>query len=256
SNDLVIRDQVSWDESSGKVRATSCTFYGKIAVQELALTDPAPVLVQEALLNGICQSGLNLLPWTKKIIGFRHRTLFLKRLAEENQMFKDLPELSDDGLIKNLSDWLGPFLSGVKTASVLKQVDLDGALKSLFTWEQLQMIDRDAPTHFKVPSGSRIPIRYGDENGPFDSPVLAVRLQEMFGMTSTPAIAKGQVPLTLHLLSPASRPVQITQDLENFWARTYKEVKKDLMGRYPKHYWPDDPGSAKATNRAKPRTRS
>jgi ATP-dependent helicase HrpB len=160
--------------------------------------------------------------------------------------------VGDDALTYALADWLGPFLCGVTSAAGLKRVDIDAALKALFTWDQLKMVERHAPTHIRVPSGSTIPIRYADKNGALDSPVLAVRIQEIFGMDATPVIAAGQVPLTLHLLSPASRPVQITTDLAHFWAHTYQEVKKDLMGRYPKHYWPQDPHTAQATARAKP----
>jgi ATP-dependent helicase HrpB len=130
----------------------------------------------------------------------------------------------------------------------LARLDLRGSLNALLTWRQRQLLDRLAPTHWTVPSGSRRPIDYSG-----DVPVLAVRLQEMFGTTGTPAIADGRLPLLLHLLSPAGRPVQVTQDLAGFWRSGYPAVKKELMGRYPKHYWPDDPLTAQPTSRAKPR---
>ena len=124
---------------------------------------------------------------------------------------------------------------------------------ALLSWEDRQQIDAMAPSHIVVPSGSRIPLSYTDGSQILPSPVLAVRLQEMFGETRTPSVADGRIPVTLHLLSPAGRPVQVTQDLESFWKNTYQSVKKDLMGRYPKHFWPENPLTAVPTRRAKPR---
>jgi ATP-dependent helicase HrpB len=155
--------------------------------------------------------------------------------------------------METLSLWLGPFLTGVRSVRDLKQVDLAGALTALFSWDDRHQVDMLAPSHITVPSGSRIPLSYADNSQVPASPILAVRLQEMFGEIRTPTVASGRIAVTLHLLSPAGRPVQITKDLENFWKNTYKEVKKDLMGRYPKHFWPDDPLTAVPTRRAKPR---
>jgi ATP-dependent helicase HrpB len=216
------------------------------------LPAPDPEAVKSALIRGIRETGLQILDWRKKTMNFRERVIFLKGLAKACPDFARLPDVGNKALTERLADWLGPFLCGVTSAAGLKRVDLDAAVKALFTWDQLKTVDRHAPTHIRVPSGSTIPIRYADKNGPLASPVLAVRIQEVFGMAATPAIAAGRVPLTLHLLSPASRPVQITTDLAHFWAHTYQEVKKDLMGRYPKHYWPRNPHTAQATARAKP----
>ncbi len=155
--------------------------------------------------------------------------------------------------MERLPLWLGPFLSGVRSARDLKQVDLAGALAALVSWNDRQQVDTLAPSHITVPSGSRIPLSYTDGSQVLATPVLAVRLQELFGLIRTPAVANGRIAVTLHLLSPAGRPVQVTRDLENFWKNTYKEVKKELMGRYPKHVWPEDPLSAVPTRRAKPR---
>jgi ATP-dependent helicase HrpB len=132
-------------------------------------------------------------------------------------------------------------------------VDPAGALMAMLSWEDRQQVDTMAPSHITVPSGSRIPLSYTDGSQILSSPVLAVRLQEMFGETRTPAVAGGRIPVTLHLLSPAGRPVQVTQDLESFWKNTYQSVKKDLMGRYPKHFWPENPLTAEPTRRTKPR---
>ena len=227
--------------------------YGRLVLEEKPLSDPDPFAVQAALISGIRQAGLDILPWTGALQAFRHRVGFLRQQAGSDHKFDTLPDLSDQALTDSLEDWLAPFLDKITSAAGLRQVDLDTAVKHLLSWDQQQFVDTHAPTHVVVPSGSKIPVRYADENGPLASPVLAVRLQEMFGLMATPAIARGKVPLTLHLLSPASRPVQITRDLENFWNNTYADVKKDLMGRYPKHYWPEDPRAAVPTRRAKPR---
>lgn len=254
--EIKTEETVDWDETKRKVRAVETTSYGCINLNETQLPHPDPMAVQKAMIEAISVSGLEILPWSKTAIQFRHRVNFLKSHGHIVSVFADLPDLSDDGLTRTLDQWLAPFLTGIHSAAALKQVDLMGAIKALFTWEQIQWVETHAPTHITVPSGSRIPIRYGDENGILSSPVLAVRLQEMFGLMTTPTLAKGRIPLTLHLLSPAGRPVQITQDLENFWKTTYTEVKKDLMGRYPKHFWPEDPATAQATNRTKQKTRS
>ena len=154
----------------------------------------------------------------------------------------------DAALMDGLEEWLAPFLDGVSRRAHLERIDLSSALRALLPWDLKTRLDAEAPTHVEVPSGSRIPIDYDGEE-----PVLAVRLQEMFGLAETPRIAGGRLAVKLHLLSPAQRPVQVTQDLANFWRSTYAEVKKDLKGRYPKHYWPDDPLIAEPTARAKPR---
>jgi ATP-dependent helicase HrpB len=138
---------------------------------------------------------------------------------------------------------------GMKSRSDLERLNLADILASSLTWDQRRELDAYAPTHIQVPSGSRIPVDYSDPA----APVLAVRLQELFGLKETPRIAGGRIPLTLHLLSPAHRPVQVTRDLASFWQNAYFDVKKDLKGRYPKHYWPDDPFSAVPTNRTRPR---
>ena len=248
-----IQDIVDWDQASGSVKSVRQTLFGRIEVNQTPLPAPDPEAVKSALIRGVRQNGLQSLDWQKKTMNFRHRVIFLKKIADARPDFAQLPDMEDLALTDTLADWLGPFLSGVTSAAGLKRVDLDAAIKAMFTWDQLKIIDRQAPTHIQVPSGSNIPIRYADKNGPLESPVFAVRIQELFGMTTTPVIAAGQAPLTLHLLSPASRPVQITSDLSHFWSHTYQEVKKDLMGRYPKHYWPQDPHAAQATARAKPK---
>ena len=253
STALVTRETVDWNPVTGSVKAVRQTQLGRIVVSQTPVPHPDPEAVKSAMIRGLKETGLQILDWQKKTMDFRRRVGFLKSLATACPDFARLPDVGDRALADTLADWLGPFLSGVTSGIGLKRVDLDAAVKALFSWDQLRMVDRQAPTHIRVPSGSAIPIRYADKNGTLESPVLAVRIQEVFGMAATPVIAARQVPLTLHLLSPASRPVQITTDLGHFWAHTYQEVKKDLMGRYPKHYWPQDPHTAEATARAKPR---
>lgn len=148
-----------------------------------------------------------------------------------------------------LPDWLGPYAEGMRSKQDLTRVNLGEALMGLLDWSRRQELDRHAPTHLQVPSGSRIRVDYSDPGQPF----IAVRLQELFGLTETPQIGGGRVPVVIHLLSPAQRPVQVTRDLAGFWRETYFDVKKDLKGRYPKHYWPDNPLEAIPTNRVRPK---
>ncbi|MOA11860.1 ATP-dependent RNA helicase HrpB [compost metagenome] len=161
------------------------------------------------------------------------------------------PDASDEGLIATMEHWLKPHIFGMRSRADLQKLSMPQLLEGLLEWKQRQELDEQVPTHIVVPSGSRIPVDYSDPA----APVLAVRLQELFGLAETPRLARGRLPVTLHLLSPSQRPVQVTQDLRSFWEHGYFEVKKDLKGRYPKHYWPDDPYAAVPTNRAKPRTK-
>ena len=251
SHRLRTRKDVAWDRNTRSVRAMATAAYGKIVLKQTPCPLPGPDAVVPALIRGIEQEGLDILPWSKPSQSFCARVGFLRRTGLPE--FADLPDLSREGLTVGLDAWLAPFLGGMTSAGDLKKLDLISALKALFSWDQLSRVQAQAPTHIQVPSGSRIPVTYEDETGPLEFPVLAVRLQEMFGLTETPSVAGGRVPVTLHLLSPAQRPVQITRDLSNFWRTTYAQVKKDLMGRYPKHYWPEDPLAALPTRRAKPR---
>jgi ATP-dependent helicase HrpB len=200
--------------------------------------------VTEALVAAVEAEGLAMLPWSDEARGVQRRLRFLHALDPASW-----PDASDERLAATLRDWLAPHLGGVRRLDELSRVDLAAALLAMLPWDRRAALDRLAPTHVAVPSGSRIAIDYADPA----APVLAVRLQEMFGQTETPRIADGRVPLTVHLLSPARRPVQVTRDLAGFWRTTYFDVRKDLKGRYPKHHWPDDPLAATPTHRAKPR---
>ncbi|MCP4115016.1 MAG: ATP-dependent helicase HrpB [Desulfobacteraceae bacterium] len=244
-------DQVAWDCRSRSVAASRKRCYHALVLDDEKLTNPDPGQVCAAMVRGIREEGLTVLPWTRPLRQFQARAVFLGRALGEGQF----PDLSDAALAETLETWLAPFLDTVSSLSRLKKIDLKAAVLSQLTYKEQQLLDRQAPSHLTVPSGSRIPLDYGSfERTIFESPVLAVRLQEMFGCDATPRVANGRVPVTLHLLSPASRPVQVTQDLESFWDNTYLEVKKDLKGRYPKHYWPEDPRSAVPTRRVRPKS--
>jgi len=239
---------ISWDKKTSSVRAKEEIIFKKLVIQQRAISDIDPDMACDILIKEIQRRGLAALPWTKKLKSLKERAVFLKNSGR----FPDLPDLSDKTLEENIAIWLKPFLTGVFSLKQLEIIDLESAFLSLLTWKEQQIIDKNAPTHIKVPSGSKKPLKYSNEKGLFDSPILEVRLQEMFGLTATPKIAGSSIPITLYLLSPAGRPVQITKDLVSFWKNTYKNVKKDLMGRYPKHFWPDDPLNAQPTNRVRP----
>ena len=241
---IVERDSVTWDESTKSVKASRQRTLGAIVLSDRALSKPDPSLIVEALLNGLRKAGVATLAWTPELMQWRARVQFLRGLDGT-----DWPDLSDDCLTKSLETWLGPYLHGITTLERVQRLALDQPLRTLLNWNQQRELERLAPTHVLVPSGSRIPIDYDHA----EVPVLAVRLQEMFGCKETPRVAGGKVPLMLHLLSPAKRPVQVTQDLAGFWARAYHDVRKELRGRYPKHYWPEDPLTAMPTAKAKRR---
>ena len=160
------------------------------------------------------------------------------------------PDLSDAALLATLDEWAPPWMSGLVRREHFAKLDLDAALRARLSYAQRSTLQREAPTHFVAPSGSSIAIDYLDG----EVPTVSVRLQEMFGLRTTPTIAAGRLALVLKLLSPAGRPVQITRDLKSFWGRGYHEVRKDLKGRYPKHYWPEDPNAAQPTRRVRPRS--
>jgi ATP-dependent helicase HrpB len=197
------------------------------------------------MLQGIREMGIDCLPWNKASRQWLNRVTCLA----EWQPNAGWPELTDKWLLGHLEAWLAPWLDGINRRTQLQKLNLLSILQGRLTWDQLKLIEQAAPTHLQVPSGSKKRLEYE----PGSIPVLAVRLQEVFGWTETPRICQGQVPVVMHLLSPASRPIQVTQDLHGFWERTYSEVKKELKGRYPKHYWPDDPYQAEPTARVKRR---
>jgi ATP-dependent helicase HrpB len=245
-NQITQTESVVWDATAQSVRASRRRQLGALVLSEQALSRPDPSMVLTALLEGIRQVGLAALAWTPELHQWRARVQFLRRVEGTGSQW---PDLSDDTLLRMLDQWLGPYLQGLTTLERVTRLDLSQPLHALLSWDQQRRLDRLAPTHLTVPSGSNIRIEYDTT----DLPVFAVRLQEMFGCKDTPRVVDGRVPLTVHLLSPARRPVQVTRDLASFWAHAYHDVKKELRGRYPKHHWPDDPLTALPTAKIKRR---
>ncbi len=243
AGDIVREELVQWDPDSKRVLARRRYRLGALVLRDGPARDPDPLRVTAALLAGIRQEGIAALPWTPAGRAIQARSAFLGRLEE------GWPDLSDAALSASLEAWLGPLVGGVRDLGDLQRVDLAGALLERLGRERRAKLEMLAPTHLVVPSGARLPVDYADP----DAPVLAVRLQEVFGWREAPRVGGGRVPVTLRLLSPASRPVQVTRDLAGFWRTTYYEVRKDLKGRYPRHHWPEDPLAAQPTRRAKPR---
>ena len=245
-NDFESRAITTWDKRAEAVQAVNRICLGEIVIKEGGQARPDPDSLRASLFEGVRQKGIGQLPWTKNSRALQARVCFLHRTLPDQTW----PDFSDDALLASLDAWLGPYCDGVTrwphvqaldlTAILLNRLDACGCSRRL--------LDELAPTHLEVPSGSRIQVQYDQ-----DAPCLAVRIQEVFGMTQTPKIAGGRVPVVMRLLSPAQRPVQVTSDLESFWSTGYALVRKDLRGRYPKHYWPEDPREATPTHRVRPR---
>ncbi|HBP6726054.1 TPA: ATP-dependent helicase HrpB [Pseudomonas aeruginosa] len=245
-----VHDELDWDEREGVLRAERQRKVGELVLSSEALPGLDAEARNRALLGLVRRKGLELLPWTPELRQWQARVSLLHRLDLESRGESEWPDVSDAALLASLEDWLLPYLGKVSRLAHFASLELPGILHGLLPWPLPQRLDELAPRTLQVPSGSNIRLDYSEF-----PPVLAVRLQELFGLADTPRIAGGRLAVKLHLLSPAQRPVQVTQDLANFWRSTYAEVKKDLKGRYPKHYWPDDPLVAEATARAKPRKR-
>jgi ATP-dependent helicase HrpB len=233
------RDDVDWKD--GRVVARRRTLLGAIELSSAPIDDPLVEAVTAAIRGALGRDGIDLLRWSESATSLRQRLDFLHRTLGD-----PWPDVSDQALTENLDSWLGPQLARVRSAEQLRRIDVGAALRALLPWPEAARLDELAPERVEVPSGSVVRIDYAQEQ-----PVLAVRLQEVFGWTSTPTLADGRVPLLLHLLSPARRPAAVTADLDSFWDNGYLGVRADLRGRYPKHSWPDDPRSAPATSRVK-----
>ena len=216
---------------------------GAITLAEQTLPVPADEAAALALARGVLALGVERLPWTKALAQWRDRVAFLRR-AEPDLW----PDLSDEAL-RASPDWLAPYLAGKTALADIGADDLAAALRAPLDYAQTLRLDREAPTHFAAPTGNAFAIDYEAEGGP----AVGLRVQEVYGLTQHPALAGGRVPLTLHLLSPAHRPIQITRDLPGFWKGSWAAVRADLRGRYPRHVWPENPAEAAPTARAKPR---
>ncbi len=235
---------VFWDPRSRDVVAEHQTHLGALVFKREPMSKPPVEQLGVAWAQAVAAEGLDLLPFNEEIDRWRDRVDLLRRTLVD-----DWPDLTDAHLLATTDAWLAPHLLRVRRRKDLAQVDLRQILGAQLDWQQGRLLDELAPTHLAVPSGSNVRLDYGSEGGP----VLAVRIQELFGLTETPTVVSGRVRVIVHLLSPAQRPMQVTTDLANFWSETYPQVKSELMGRYPKHYWPDDPLTAIATNRTKKR---
>ncbi|WP_417471958.1 ATP-dependent helicase HrpB [Luteimonas mephitis] len=244
------RDETRWDGDRRALVAERVQRFDGIVLDARPAGRADPAQAAQALTDAVRDLGLYALPWSDGLRQWRARVQALREWMPE----LDLPDLSDDALLASLDDWLRPAFAGATRLDALSAEALAEALKSPFDWALRRRIDRLAPTHVEVPSGMQRRIDYAiGDDGRAAPPVLAVKLQELFGLADTPRVADGRVALTVHLLSPAGRPLQVTGDLRSFWENVYPEVRKEMKGRYPKHPWPEDPWNAVATHRAKPR---
>jgi ATP-dependent helicase HrpB len=243
--EIIVIDDVGFDAARGHVKARRQRRLGAVVLAEQNLSAANLPETPVILAEGIAKSDLGRLPWTKALTQWRDRVMFLRRHEGE----ADWPDVSDAALTVNAANWLAPYLTGKTSLADITADDLEAALHALLPWEMHRRLDAEAPTHFETPAGSRHALDYAAESGP----TLAVRVQELYGLAIHPSLAKGKVALTLELLSPAHRPIQITRDLPGFWRGSWAAVKTEMKGRYPRHVWPDDPAQAQPTTRAKPR---
>ncbi len=241
---VVETDEVAFDEAAGRVKARRVRRFGRVVLTEKPIEKPDATLVARALMGAVRAKGLASLPWSKAAERLRQRVGYVRRAG-----FAGLPDLADEALLAGLETWLAPQVVGRTSPADIRESDVADGVFGLLDWEAKRVLDAEAPTHFTAPTGSNVPIDYEAENGP----AIAIRVQELFGLDRHPAICEGRVPLTVELLSPAHRPIQVTRDLPGFWRGTWREVKIEMKGRYPRHVWPDDPAAAAPTTRAKPR---
>ncbi len=236
-------DELAFDRASASLRARRRRRLGALVLAEQTLAVPQDEAAALALARGVLSLGLARLPWTGTLKQWRDRVMFLRRAEGE-----PWPDLSDEALAAD-PGWLAPFLTGKTRLDEIGADDLAQALGASLPWDLKRRLDDEAPTHFRAPTGTQAPIDYEAEGGP----AIALRVQELFGLKEHPSLAHGRVPLTLELLSPAHRPIQITRDLPGFWRGSWTSVRADLRGRYPRHFWPEDPAASTPTARAKPR---
>ena len=244
--DLERGDELAWDEKTEAVVARRFVRLGELLIEEKPLADAPREASAAAMLAGVRSLGLDSLPWDDEARDFLARAEFVRALGRDD--LSAWPDYSRDALARDLA-WLEPFLERITRRSQLARVPLLDALRSRLSYEQQRKLDELAPTHISLPTGSRTRIDYRDDN----APIASMRMQEVFGLAATPRIGGGAVPVTFTLLSPARRPLQVTRDLASFWRNAYVDVRKDMRGRYPRHYWPEDPLQAEPTRRAKPR---
>jgi ATP-dependent helicase HrpB len=243
--EIETREEVQYDTAREKIIARRQRRLGALVLTEQTLSAAEHPDAAKILATGIAASHFTRLPWSKSLLQWRDRVNFLRANESEDNW----PDLSDAALQASATDWLAPFLGGKTSLGEIAAADLEAALHARLPYDMRKRLDAEAPTHFETPAGSHIAVDYAAENGP----LVSARVQEFYGLDRHPALAKGKVPLTLELLSPAHRPLQITRDLPGFWRGSWASVKTEMKGRYPRHLWPDDPAQAAPTTRAKPR---
>jgi ATP-dependent helicase HrpB len=243
---IVRADELAWDERTEAVVARRVVRLDQLRIEEKPLAEVPREATAAAMLDGLRSLGLEALPWDDDSRDLLARAEFVRALGRKDAA--DWPDFSRDALARDLS-WIEPFLDGISRRSQLSRLPLLDALRSRLSHQQQRRLDELAPTHIALPTGTRTRIDYRSDN----APVASMRMQEVFGLAATPRIGGGAVPVTFELLSPARRPLQVTRDLASFWRNAYVEVRKDMRGRYPRHYWPEDPLQAEPTRRAKPR---
>ncbi len=241
-------EELTFDPDALALRARRVRRLEAITLDSQTMQVPASDAAALVFARGIAAAGIHRLPWSKATAQWRDRVMFLRR-AHGDELENLWPDLSDEALASTVTDWLAPFLPGITSVAALGADTVREALETLVPWGLKRLLDEEAPTHFEAPTGSCVALDYQAEGGP----VLAIRVQELYGLKDHPSLAAGRVPLTLHLLSPAHRPIQITRDLPGFWRGSWAAVKAEMKGRYPRHLWPDDPAAAQPTARAKPR---
>lgn len=249
SDRIAEQEEALFDTAAAAVRVRATRRLGAIELS----SDPKPAqpdaTTARALARGVAALGMDRLPWSKAQLQLRHRVSFLQKLGASQS--SGLPDLSDEALARSIEDWLAPFLLGRTRLADIASEDLGNALDALVPWDLKRQLDTEMPTHFEAPTGNRHPIDYDSEH----APAVSLRVQELFGCQQHPTMAHGRLPLTLMLLAPSGRPLQITRDLPRFWSGSWADVRSEMRGRYPKHPWPDDPAHAAPTARAKPRPR-
>jgi ATP-dependent helicase HrpB len=241
-------EELTFDMDALALRARRLRRLDAITLASDTMPVPATEGAAVVLAEGVARAGLRHLPWTKALSQWRDRVMFLRAAADEGEGGR-WPDLSDAALSTTAGRWLAPFVNGRAAVRDIQPDELSEALRALLPWELGLRLDAEAPTHFEAPTGSNVAVDYEAEGGP----TIAIRVQELFGLKTHPSVAGGRVPLVLHLLSPAHRPIQITKDLPGFWAGSWSAVKTEMKGRYPRHVWPDDPAATAPTTRAKPR---
>ncbi|MGL5117214.1 MAG: ATP-dependent helicase HrpB, partial [Beijerinckiaceae bacterium] len=243
---IVSGEELSFDMEALALRARRVKRLDSIILASDTMPVPVTEAAAVALADGVARAGLRHLPWSKTLSQWRDRVMFLRAAAGAGS---DWPDLSDAALAASAGHWLAPFIKGRASIRDIKPDELSEALRTLLPWELGRRLDAEAPTHFEAPTGTNAAVDYEAEGGP----AIAIRVQELFGLKAHPSLAAGRVPLVLHLLSPAHRPIQITRDLPGFWKGSWASVKTEMKGRYPRHVWPDDPAGTPPTTRAKPR---